>query len=176
MFGKFTFNPQISGSFHRETCHRIRAGFKAISEAFKAYIRPVRLCRLLTQDPLMSITTMTWEWALYDPTRHFSRLGVMAFVMDLVVVILKTLFVLESGGLKISLSKQIFASWWTRMAPGLARSVTSLNRSEDGVLYENHYIYLKKLEKIDRNCSFKDFRSMRMKLAWLSMNRPDGQL
>ena len=35
--------------------------------------------------------------------------------------------------------------------------------------------YLKKLEELDSSSSFNDFRSMRMRLAWLANTRPDLQ-
>ena len=35
--------------------------------------------------------------------------------------------------------------------------------------------YLKKLEEIDSYCSFNNFRSMRMRLAWLANTHPDFQ-
>ena len=32
---------------------------------------------------------------------------------------------------------------------------------------------MKKLESLDSECSFGDFRSMRMRVAWLANTRPD---
>lgn len=50
-----------------------------------------------------------------------------------------------------------------------------LHRSEYVVLEQNQNFYLKKLEKLDKNCLFKDFRSMIMNLAWFANTSPDCQ-
>ena len=45
----------------------------------------------------------------------------------------------------------------------------------NGTMVIDQLFYMKKLEEIDLSSSYSDFRSMRMKLAWLSNTRPDLQ-
>lgn len=49
----------------------------------------------------------------------------------------------------------------------------SLKRQETKAIAQNQHDYLRRLEKKSSDCSFCTFRSMRMKLAWLSNTRPD---
>ena len=51
----------------------------------------------------------------------------------------------------------------------------NISCSPDGFLSMDQLFYMKKLEEIDFSSSYSDFRSMRMKLAWLSNTRPDLQ-
>lgn len=52
----------------------------------------------------------------------------------------------------------------------------SLSRNTaDGSLEQNQHFYLQKLEKLSLNATFAEFRSMRMRLAWLANTRPDCQ-
>ncbi len=46
-------------------------------------------------------------------------------------------------------------------------------RDREGRLEQNQHFYLEKLEKLPLDASFTDFRSMRMRLAWLANTRPD---
>lgn len=50
-----------------------------------------------------------------------------------------------------------------------------LSRDESGTLQQNQHFYLRKLEQLPLDAKFQDFRSMRMKLAWLANTRPDCQ-
>ena len=49
----------------------------------------------------------------------------------------------------------------------------SLSHNRDGEVIQDQHEYLKKLETLSLGASFGQFRSMRMKLAWLSNTRPD---
>ena len=49
----------------------------------------------------------------------------------------------------------------------------SLNKNNEGEFVQSQREYLKKLECLPTNAPFSDFRSMRMRLAWLSNTRPD---
>ncbi len=51
----------------------------------------------------------------------------------------------------------------------------SLARGKDGSLEQNQHFYLQKLERLHLDASFSEFRSMRMRLAWLVNTRPDCQ-
>ena len=48
-----------------------------------------------------------------------------------------------------------------------------IDRNEKGELIINQREYLRQLEELQSNATFSEFRSMRMKLAWLSHSRPD---
>ena len=48
----------------------------------------------------------------------------------------------------------------------------SLSRDKNGTIIQDQHGYLPKLKHIPLDSSFKLFRSMRMKLAWLSQTRP----
>ena len=45
----------------------------------------------------------------------------------------------------------------------------------DGKLVQNQHFYLKKLERLPIHASSTEFRSMRMRLAWLANTKPDCQ-
>ena len=49
----------------------------------------------------------------------------------------------------------------------------ALKRDADGDLSIDQHAYLRKLEELPPDASFSHFRSMRMRLAWLSNSRPD---
>lgn len=49
----------------------------------------------------------------------------------------------------------------------------SLNYDNDGYIIKEQHSYLRKLESLPPDASFNQFRSMRMKFAWLSHSRPD---
>ena len=49
----------------------------------------------------------------------------------------------------------------------------SLSRSTEGTTVQGQHEYLRKLEELPLEASFSHFRSMQMKLAWLSNTRPD---
>ena len=49
----------------------------------------------------------------------------------------------------------------------------SLARNKDGDIIQDQHEYLKKLERLPLTASFLQFRSMRMKSAWLANTRPD---
>lgn len=49
----------------------------------------------------------------------------------------------------------------------------ALSRGKDGCLMQDQHGYLRKLESLPCDASFSEFRSMRMKLAWLANTRPD---
>ena len=51
----------------------------------------------------------------------------------------------------------------------------SLARGKDRSLEQNQHFYLQKLERLHLEASFSEFRSMRMRLAWLANTRPDCQ-
>ena len=46
---------------------------------------------------------------------------------------------------------------------------------KDSSLEQNQHFYLQKLERLHLDASFSEFRSMRMRLAWLANTRPDCQ-
>lgn len=48
----------------------------------------------------------------------------------------------------------------------------SLSRDEQGTLRQDQHSYLRKLETLSADASFTDFRSMRMRLAWLANTLP----
>ena len=50
---------------------------------------------------------------------------------------------------------------------------SALTREPDGSITISQSPYRKQLEFLDKSSTFSDFRSMRMKLAWLSNTRPD---
>ena len=52
----------------------------------------------------------------------------------------------------------------------------ALHRSNDGSMQMNQHVYLRQLEELPMDSNFSRFRSMRMKLAWLSHTRPDCML
>ena len=49
----------------------------------------------------------------------------------------------------------------------------SLRYNEYGEIVQDQHAYLQNLEKLGADATFSEFRSMRMKLAWLSNTRPD---
>ncbi len=49
----------------------------------------------------------------------------------------------------------------------------NLSRSDEGHLSMDQTFYIKRLEELDPSSPFSDFRSMRMRLAWLANTRPD---
>ena len=49
----------------------------------------------------------------------------------------------------------------------------SLSQSTGGTIVQEQHEYLRKLEELPLDASFSHFKSMRMKLAWLSNSRPD---
>ena len=49
----------------------------------------------------------------------------------------------------------------------------TFEREEDGTLIINQHRYLKRLEELQPDADFSQFRSMRMRLAWLANTRPD---
>ena len=51
----------------------------------------------------------------------------------------------------------------------------SLAHGKDGSLEQNQHFYLQKLERLHFHASFAEFRSMRMRLAWLANTRPNCQ-
>ena len=58
----------------------------------------------------------------------------------------------------------------------LSPSPVSTSPNEPTIPYAiDQLFYLKKLEELDPSSSFNDFRSMRMRLAWLANTRPDLQ-
>ena len=44
---------------------------------------------------------------------------------------------------------------------------------DNGAIQQNQRHYLRRLQQLDDDASFSNFRSMRMRLAWLSHTRPD---
>ena len=48
-----------------------------------------------------------------------------------------------------------------------------IDRNKANELIINQHDYLRQLEEVATDCSFSKFRSMRMRLAWLSHSRPD---
>ena len=48
-----------------------------------------------------------------------------------------------------------------------------INYTAEQLLQQTQRHYIKKLENVENDCSFSSFRSMRMRLAWLSHTRPD---
>eukprot|EP00171_Calliarthron_tuberculosum_P022145 IDg22145t1 len=58
-------------------------------------------------------------------------------------------------------------------APPCAFSGFQLSQNSEGLLEQNQKLYITKLEALPLDASFSDFRSMRMRLAWLANTRPD---
>ena len=54
-------------------------------------------------------------------------------------------------------------------------SGSSLARGKDGFMEQIQHFYLQKLERLYLEASFSEFRSMRMRFAWLANTRPDCQ-
>ena len=54
-------------------------------------------------------------------------------------------------------------------------SCFSLTHGKDGSLEQNQHFYLQKSEQLHLDASFSEFRSMHIRLAWLTNSRPDCQ-
>lgn len=48
-----------------------------------------------------------------------------------------------------------------------------LHKDDNGIVQQSQNNYMKKLEELNNDATFTEFRSMRMRLAWLSYTRPD---
>ena len=48
-----------------------------------------------------------------------------------------------------------------------------LHKDDNGIVQQSQNNYMKKLEELNNDATFTEFRSMRMRLAWLSHTRPD---
>lgn len=55
-------------------------------------------------------------------------------------------------------------------------TVSTLTTQSDDLFIMNQTPYLKKLKNLETTCNFREFRPMRIKLAWLTNTRPDLQL
>lgn len=49
----------------------------------------------------------------------------------------------------------------------------SINKEQDGTITIDQSEYIRKLTKLEKDCTYEDFRSYRHKLAWIASSRPD---